>query len=197
MGIIQGTLLPEHKGPIAFQSCRKCDLYKHGTRAVWGEGNPKAPVCVILDNPGAREDKHGRPFLCGTRETLQLVAKEAGLKQDQMYVTFLLKCRPRRAYDKVAARSTCIQFLWQQLEDQKPAIIFCLGNTCCQSLFGWPDAEVKQLRGTIHYLGEYKVIVSYHPLAVRRRPALYKYFLHDWQLVVQKLYQNHGADERS
>lgn len=29
---------------------------------VWGEGNPAAPIMIILDNPGAREDREGKLF---------------------------------------------------------------------------------------------------------------------------------------
>jgi DNA polymerase len=49
---------------------------------IWGEGNPNAPIFIILDNPGAREDREGTPFVCGTRETLQYGMMEAGLDID-------------------------------------------------------------------------------------------------------------------
>ncbi|NMA55244.1 MAG: uracil-DNA glycosylase [Firmicutes bacterium] len=189
MSVHKPTILPEHSGPPDFSLCRQCELHQHKTRTIWGEGNPGAPVYVILDNPGAREDNEGRPFLCGTRETLQQAAYEAGLGADELYVTYLLKCRPRRAYDKPKARSVCINFLGQQLKQGNPQIIFALGNTVCQSVWDDQKAQVKDLRGQVHLIDGYEVITSYHPLAVRRRPALYKYFLADWQLVVSQLHR--------
>ena len=181
------TILPEDAVPAISQSCRQCELCKQRTRVIWGEGNPSAPIFVVLDNPGAREDKNGRPFLCGTRETLQLAAHEAGLDLSSLYITYVLKCRPRRAYDKQTARSICIGHLWQQLESVNPKIVLCLGNVACQSFFEDPAVEVKQLRGKVHLVRNYEVIASYHPLAVRRRPVLYKYFLQDWKLAVSLL----------
>jgi DNA polymerase len=175
--------LPEDDAPPLIQSCRKCDLCEHGTRVIWGESNPVAPIFVILDNPGAREDKNGKPFLCGTRETLQKAAYEAGLDSSSFYVTYILKCRPRRAYDKPTARSICIGYLWEQLQSANPEIVFCLGNVACQSLFENQEVEVKHLRGKVQSVKNYKVIASYHPLAVRRRPILYTYFLEDWRMV--------------
>ncbi len=181
------AILPEDTAPINSRFCRLCELYQHGTRVIWGEGNPGAPVFVILDNPGAREDKKGHPFLCGTRETLQQAAYEAGLDANSLYVSFILKCQPRRAYDKPSARATCIKYLWGQLQSSNPEIVVCLGNTACRAFFENPKVEVKNLRGKIHLVKTYKVAVSYHPLAVRRRPVLYKYFIQDWKLTVEQL----------
>src|SRR3954454_18579116 len=91
---------PEEPTPDKYKNCQECGLYKHGTRMVWGEGNPEAPIMIILDNTGAREDREGEEFLCGPRQTLQEVASHAGLKIDDLYVTFILKRKPVRAYEK-------------------------------------------------------------------------------------------------
>ena len=92
MDTLLPRILPEDLAPAIIQSCHQCELCQHGTRVIWGEGNPAASVLVILDNPGAREDKNGLPFLCGTRETLQRAAYEAGLDSDALYITYILKC---------------------------------------------------------------------------------------------------------
>ncbi|WP_251033522.1 hypothetical protein [Bacillus sp. ISL-75] len=77
---------PEEPTPDNLEDCHECGLYKHGSRMVWGEGNPEAPIMVILDNPGAREDREGNLIVCGTRQTLQQAAREVGLKTDDLYV---------------------------------------------------------------------------------------------------------------
>lgn len=76
-----------------------------------GEGNPKAPIMVLIDNPGAREDKEGKEFICGTRQTLQAAAFLAKLELKDMYITYLLKCRPIRKYNKEEARGKCFNYL--------------------------------------------------------------------------------------
>jgi len=65
-----------------------------------GGGKPQGPIVIILDNPGARENKEGYEYVCGTRQTPQKAIYEANLKADDIYVTYLLKCRPLRKYDK-------------------------------------------------------------------------------------------------
>ncbi len=181
------AIMPEDSPPEAGFSCKRCELARHGGRVIWGEGNPEAPIFVILDNPGAREDREGAPFLCGTRATLQKAASEAGLEPNDLYISYILKCRPRRAYNKVRARTICLVYLWRQLEAVNPDLVMCLGNVVCQTFFDDPGAEVKQLRGRIHAVRGYNVVASYHPLAVRRRPVLYKYFLQDWVLAAGRL----------
>ncbi len=175
-------ILKEHEIPEEFLGCRGCELGDR-SRMIWGEGNPSAPLFVILDNPGARENKEGTPYLCGTRETMQKAALEAGLDLESLYVTYLLKCRPTRAYDKEGARHACMKHLWHQIEKVVPTAIMCLGDVVCQCFFEDPELRVRNLRGSVHRVKGFAVVTSYHPLAVRRRPTLWGIFLEDWHLV--------------
>ncbi|MGJ9384209.1 uracil-DNA glycosylase [Salipaludibacillus sp. CF4.18] len=180
-------LWPEEPTPHDLVNCGKCGLDKHGTRMVWGEGNPEAPIMVLLDNPGAREDKEGNSFVCGTRQTLQKAVTTVGLSSEDLYITYILKRKPVRSYDKEVVRQTCMSYhLEQQLKEKKPKFIFCLGNTAVQSFFEDPLAEVKSLRGKLHQVKEYQVAVAYHPLAVRRRPNLWALFLEDWNFLADR-----------
>ena len=173
-------LWPEAVIPSEMTDCQRCELYKQRKRMIWGEGNPQASITVLLDNPGEREDKEGNPFVCGTRRMLQYAAHKVGFKPDDLFVTYILKCRPRRKYNKQEARNNCMKHLFLQLELQKPDYIFCLGDTAVQSFFEEKEASVKCFRGKVHNTKGFSVFVSYHPLAVVRRPNLLPYFLQDW-----------------
>lgn len=177
------TALPEEAAPPYAASCQLCELANQRTRVIWGEGNPEGRIIMLLDNPGAREDREGRAFVCGTRATLQLGAAEAGLDMSDVYVTYVLKCRPIRKYDKEAARNTCRAHLLSQLEQKRPKLMICLGNVAVQAYFQDPEAEVKQLRGSWYNIGGLPTTVSYHPLAVRRRPGLMRLFVEDLRRV--------------
>lgn len=181
------SILPEDRSATANLSCEQCELAHHGSRVIWGEGSLAAPLFVVLDNPGAREDREGVPFLCGTRETLQKAAYEAGFGPDDLYISYILKCRPRRAYDKERARTICMGYLWEQLRAAKPYLVMCLGNVVCQAFWEEPDISAKKLRGRVHSVKGYRVAASYHPLAVRRRPVLYDFFLQDWRLAAEQV----------
>ncbi|MCM3585446.1 uracil-DNA glycosylase [Mesobacillus maritimus] len=179
------SLWPEEPTPENHKHCSDCGLDQHGTRMVWGEGNPAAPILVLLDNPGAREDRENQPFVCGTRQTLQQAAYEVGLTTKDLYVTYILKRRPIRAYDKERTREICMNHLYQQLKTKHPKLILCLGNIAVQSFFQNPDTDVKTLRGQIHNVQGYNTTTAYHPLAVRRRPNLWPLFLDDWKLAAE------------
>ncbi|QKI81566.1 uracil-DNA glycosylase family protein [Kroppenstedtia eburnea] len=86
-----------------------------------------------------------------------------------------------RAYDKEAARRACLKHLERQLEEKSPQWVMCLGNVAVQWFFLDPEAEVRALRGSWHTVREIGTRVSYHPLAVRRRPNLRSRFLEDWR----------------
>jgi DNA polymerase len=148
---------------------------------VWGEGNSEAPIMVILDNPGAREDCDAKPFVCGTRQTLQHAANEVGLTANDLYITYILKRKPTKAYDKENVRQICMNHLEVQLQEKKPKLVLCMGNVSVQLFFENPDVDVKTLRGTIQQVKGFQTLVAYHPLAVRRRPNLWPLFIKDWK----------------
>lgn len=177
---------PEEPTPDAEKNCEDCGLYKHGTRMVWGEGNSDAPIMIILDNPGAREDREGNSFICGTRETLQQTIDQVGLSMTDVYVTFILKRKPVRAYDKEQTRRICMRHLQQQISGKEPKLLVCLGNVAVQSFWQNEEVDVKSLRGAWHQIDGYETTVAYHPLAVRRRPNLKKLFLEDWKFIAER-----------
>lgn len=180
---------PEDPTPTCQRDCRKCGLYKQGSRMVWGEGNPEAPIMLILDNPGAREDKEGNSFVCGTRQTLQRALFEAGFDKRNLYVTYILKRRPLRKYDKEKTREICMRHLMEQLEIHRPELLVCLGNVTVQSFFQNPQLDVKGLRGSWHQINDFQVTVAYHPLAARRRPNLYPLLLEDMKFVADEFHK--------
>lgn len=182
------SIWPEEPVPGNQRDCLDCNLYQQGSRMVWGEGNPDAPIMIILDNPGAREDREGSPYVCGTRFTMQKAASEAGLQANDLYATYILKRRPVRAYNKDEARQICMQHLFAQLDKKNPELIFCLGNVAVQSFFKNPEAEVKNLRGSWHSVNGIPTAVAYHPLAIRRRPNLWELFMSDWRMVAERFY---------
>lgn len=177
------SLWPEEATPEDLVDCGKCGLIEHGTPMVWGEGNPNASIMILLDNPGSRVNRENQPFVCSTRQTLQEAVYDVGLKAEDLYVTYILKRRPKRAYDKEITRSICINHLEMQLQIKQPKLIVCLGNVAVQSFFQDTEVDVKSLRGQFHTVRGFQTAVAYHPLAVRRRPNLWNYFIEDWKLV--------------
>lgn len=180
------VIWPEDKPPQEADSYRQCEICTQKSRVVWGEGNPNASILIVLDNPGAREDKDGNAYVCPTRRTLQTALHHAGVRADDVYLTYLLKCRPLRQYRKEEARAFSKPFLIRQINGIHPNFMVCLGDVATQAMFDNKDASVKNLRGTWHTVMEIPCMVSYHPLAVRRRPNLSRQFMEDWNMLAQR-----------
>lgn len=158
--------------------CDAFGLGGHG-RLVWGEGDAKAPLIFLLDNPGARETPAGVPYVCGTRLTLRSAATEAVLDVDHIYVTFLIKCQPRRAYDRKKAHSVGLKYLYDQLRTHHPEVLVLFGDVVTRVVTGDETTSVRALRNTEITAYGIPTLVTYHPLAARRRPNLYPLLVDD------------------
>ncbi|NLN86287.1 MAG: uracil-DNA glycosylase, partial [Syntrophomonadaceae bacterium] len=115
----------------------------------------------------------------------------ASLAQHDIYVTYLFKCRPLCRFNKEAVGTFSKPFLTRQIKMMSPKFIVCLGDTVTQVLFDDKEAHVKELRGAWHAILGIPCAVSYHPLAVRRRPNLMRHFLEDWNMLAQRLHGKH------
>jgi uracil-DNA glycosylase len=173
---------PEDLPPSRNLTCRDCALARPVSRIIWGEGNPDASVWVLLDNPGMREDHSGKSFVCGTRQTLHSTAAEFGFSADNLYVTYVVRRRPVGKYPKDTERAICVANFFEQISQTPPKVIFCMGDVAISSLLG-TEAHVKEMRGYLHAWNDHTLLVTYHPLAVRRRQNLVRYWQTDWELL--------------
>src|SRR5258707_7962155 len=61
----------------AENECTRCPLYKHATQAVPGEGRRSAHVMLVGEQPRAKEDIAGKPFLGPARPVLDRALPQA------------------------------------------------------------------------------------------------------------------------
>jgi uracil-DNA glycosylase len=71
--------------------CRGCDLYKHATYTVFGEGAVRASMMFVGEQPGDQEDLAGRPFVGPAGKILDKALAEAGIARRDLYVTNAVK----------------------------------------------------------------------------------------------------------
>src|SRR5438270_13127897 len=75
----------------AAAGCRGCDLYKHATQTVFGEGSVRAKVMFIGEQPGDSEDRAGHPFVGPAGKLLHKAMAEAGIDPKKTYITNAIK----------------------------------------------------------------------------------------------------------
>jgi DNA polymerase len=113
---------------LQVQKCKKCRLWETSQHGVPGEGPADAKVMFIGQNPGAEEDKTGRPFVGRAGKFLTKSLSEFGINRHEVYITNIVKHTSpenRKPYpDEV---TTCLPYLVQQITLIKPKIIVLLG----------------------------------------------------------------------
>jgi uracil-DNA glycosylase len=142
----------------AVQDCRGCDLYRHATQAVFGEGRRRALIMFVGEQPGDQEDLKGKPFVGPAGRMLDKALVEAGIDRREVFLTNAVKHfkfttsmgvrGKRRLHSKPTARqvNACRPWLAAELEVVKPQMLVALGATAAQTLFG-PKFSVTRERG--------------------------------------------------
>ncbi len=191
--------LPELRDAAA--SCRGCDLYKHATQTVFGEGTRNAEVMLVGEQPGDREDIQGAPFVGPAGRLLDRALGAAGIDRKRVYVTDVVKHfkwterGKRRIHKKpsMAEISACRPWLDAEIETVRPKLVVCLGATAAQAVIG-RDFRVSRQRGEF-VEKENKPLLSatVHPSSVLRAPDAEsrnleeKHFTEDLAQVARKL----------
>jgi len=185
----------------AIPFCQGCELYKHATQPVFGEGPANARVMLIGEQPGDQEDRTGRPFVGPAGEVLDRALQEAGMDRSQVYVTnavkhFAFEGRGKRRIHRTPRLSeltACRPWMEAELAEVAPEIAVCLGATAAKAVFGAAFRLTEQRGKFLASRFSEKTIATYHPSAVLRggtpeaKEALYKMLLEDLIAVVREI----------
>jgi len=160
------------------KNCRACDLYKHATQTVFGEGPAKATVMLIGEQPGDAEDLSGHPFVGPAGQLLDRALADAGIDRRAVYLTnavkhFKFEPRGKRRIHKKPRASeiaACRPWLDAEIALVKPRVIVCLGATAAQALLG-KSFKVTAQRGVfVPSPLAPRVLATVHPSSILRAP---------------------------
>jgi uracil-DNA glycosylase len=147
------------------ENCRKCKLWQDAKHAVPGEGPVNAKLMLVGQNPGAEEDKTGKPFIGRAGKFLNKVLAENGIRREEVFVTNIVKHvspgNRKPLPDEIAA---CAPFLEEQIKTVKPQLVVLMGKVAWQA----PRVE-----GVMY-------VETYHPSAAMRFTKMRKRFLEDF-----------------
>src|SRR4051812_3973483 len=73
------------------QACKGCDLYRHATQTVFGEGPVGARVVMLGEQPGNQEDQEGHPFVGPAGGLLNKALADIGLAREDIYISNVVK----------------------------------------------------------------------------------------------------------
>ncbi len=157
--------------------CTACDLYARATQTVFGEGSAQAPLMLVGEQPGDREDLAGRPFVGPAGAMLDQALDDAGIDREKVFVTNVVKhfkWRPsgkRRLHERPnqAEIRACRPWLDIEREIVRPELLVALGATAAQAIIG-RDFKITERRGEILPAvdGGSRLLATYHPSAILR-----------------------------
>ncbi|WP_282692539.1 UdgX family uracil-DNA binding protein [Streptomyces sp. CC208A] len=201
--------LPAHRR--AAEGCRGCPLYREATGTVFGRGASDARLMLVGEQPGDQEDREGRAFVGPAGRLLTKALREAGIDEDEVYVTNAVKhfkftaekTGKRRVHKAPTLRETraCRPWLLAELRLVRPELVVTLGATAGRSLLG-PSFRVGEARGVPVPLpdpegdgeaeGDVRVVPTLHPSAVLRardqdREEMYAGLVADLRVAVEEL----------
>ena len=158
--------------------CRACDLWKHATQTVFGEGPGHAQVMLVGEQPGDKEDLAGLPFVGPAGQMLDRALEEAGVDRSKTYVTNAVKHFKYVARGKIRLHQkpntpeirACRQWYERELALLKPELVVAMGATAAQCVLG-KITPIKRNRGRLIDLPEgMKALVTVHPSYLLRLP---------------------------
>ena len=165
----------------AMERFEGCALKRTATNLVFGDGNPRAPVMLVGEAPGAEEDRQGLPFVGVSGRLLDRMLAAINLYRGDLdrggvYITNILHWRPPDNRKPTTAEIvTCLPFIERQIALIAPKILVLLGGTAANHLLGRSEGITK-LRGRwLSYQRtelEIAVMPTYHPAYLLRQPGL-------------------------
>lgn len=169
--------LPDYSGGPA--ACRRCDIWRHATQAVLGEGSTTAAVMLVGEQPGDEEDLRGRPFVGPAGRVLDEALQNAGLQRGDVYITnavkhFKWEPRGKRRLHKrpdAAEVMACNHWLDAEIAQIKPRIIVALGASALRAVAGSSDAIESARTLQIPHASGARIVCTYHPAAILRADA--------------------------
>ena len=151
--------------------CQRCNLAKHRTKAVPGEGPENAGIMFIGEAPGWHEDQQGRPFVGPAGKYLEQLLASIDLKREQVYITNVIKSRPPGNRDPLPVEiQSCREWLKRQIELIHPRMIVTLGRYSMAMFF--PGKSISKIHGTAQRQDNIIYYAMYHPAAALHQQSL-------------------------
>ena len=160
------------------RKCTRCDLYKHATQTVFGEGPLDASIMFVGEQPGDQEDIAGRPFVGPAGQLFDVALEKAGIDRSSVYVTNAVKHfkfvarGKKRIHSKPGAGEieACRWWIEHERELIRPPVTVALGATAARSLLD-KTVTISRVRGEALPLADGgECWVTVHPSFLLRIP---------------------------
>ena len=173
------------------KSIEDCELKKFSKNIVFGDGNPKSRIMLVGEGPGEKEDMEGKPFVGDAGVLLNKMLNAIKIKRENIYITNVVNYRPpnnRKPEPNEINRYS--EFLKDHISIIDPKILILMGSTAMEAILG-SNKKISKERGqwkeVIIKQKNYKVIVTFHPAYLLRKPDQKKFSWEDLKIIRKEI----------
>ena len=147
---------------------------------IWGEGSLAADVMLVGEAPSYYDEQEGRPFCGEAGSKLDGILKAMDLQRSQVYITHLVKFRPKVPQQTINNRppsrmevKLSLPVLEFEVRLVKPKVIVALGVIAARALLqkeNLPLSACRQEKGA--RFCDVPVVVTHHPSYLLRTGSM-------------------------
>ncbi|MDD4263921.1 MAG: uracil-DNA glycosylase [Firmicutes bacterium] len=167
--------------------CERCSLRQNSKQVVFGSGDSKARLMVVLEAPDSKAAESGEPIFGEAGTLLHNIFAASHIKREDVYITNIVKCNPPR--DRTPKKEeivACRSWLDLEIAAIRPDYIVLFGLTPTRAILSKSDS-IKELRGKWHSFGEIKVLCTYEPKTLLKTPKYKKMVWDDFKLLMKDM----------
>ena len=175
------------------KAIENCNLKKNASKIVFSDGNIQSPIMIVGEGPGQKEDELGKPFVGDAGNLLNKMLKAINIKRDKIYITNVVNYRPpNNRKPEPSEINRYSEFLKEHISIIDPKILILMGSTAMEAIIGsnkriskergqWKEVIIKQKN--------FKVIVTFHPAYLLRKPDQKKFSWEDLKIIRKEIDQ--------
>ena len=189
--ILENTLLKLQNLKFKIENIQDCDLKNNASKIVFADGNINSAIMIVGEGPGQKEDELGKPFVGDAGNLLNKMLEAIKIEREKIYITNVVNYRPpnNRKPEKTEINRYS-DFLKEHISIINPRILILMGSTAMEALFG-SNSKISKERGqwkeAIIGKKNYKVIVTFHPAYLLRKPDQKKFSWEDLKIIHKKI----------
>lgn len=150
----------------AIRRCAACHLRQEGNLGpVLSSGPVPSPLMLVGEGPGGVEDDYGAPLIGPSGQLLDKALASVGITRDRVYVTNVVKCRPRGNRTPDIAEGRLPR---EEIRLVQPKVIVALGKAALRNFLGHEAGIVRSRGHWIDWEG-IPVMPTFHPAYLLRQ----------------------------
>ena len=170
------------------EGCTRCTLSAHDNHPVLYRGNIKAPIVIVGEAPGEKENQNGEAFTGPAGQLLDKILYAVGIDTNQStLLTNVVYCRPvapklsgKQNYTPKKEQTVrCWPFTRKAIKILKPRIVIACGRTAMHNLMGNNTDPISMWEGKWTYYTQLGDTNQRIPMFIMTHPAAILHQAHD------------------